>query len=189
MRVRSLSPNEVKTAMRSLLLCAAALAALAACGGEGVREAASVRDSSGIRIVENVGTGDQAEHFADTPRLVLGDDETRPETVFYRVAGAVRLADGRIVVADGSSGELRFFAHDGTHVRTVGGLGGGPAEFGELSSLMRSPGDTLLAVDRGRQRIAMFTDSGEFARGLSYRGLAFGPGAFLAGRCATRFRA
>jgi hypothetical protein len=154
----------------------------AACAGDGSQDVALARDSAGIRIVENEGIGAPTERFAETPVLTLGNDETRPETVFYQVAGAVRLEDGRIVVADGSSGELRFFGPDGAHLTTVGGLGGGPTEFGDLASLMRSAGDTLLAHDRGRQRIAMFTDSGRFASGVSYQALAFGSGAFLAGR-------
>jgi hypothetical protein len=40
---------------------------------------------------------------------------------FGRVAGALRLADGRIVVADEQANHLRYFDAAGRHLRTVGG--------------------------------------------------------------------
>ena len=50
---------------------------------------------------------------------------------------ATKLSDGRIVVANGGSDELRIFDRSGTHVGTWGGQGEGPGEFTALGPVER----------------------------------------------------
>ena len=89
-----------------------------ACGEPpGSTPAATATDSSGISIVHNNGpelSGIGAWRIADTSTLDLGGTTTDPTQELFRVVGALRLDDGRIVVANGCSAELRFFAEDGT---------------------------------------------------------------------------
>ena len=122
-----------------------------------------VRDSAGIRIVENARaawSATEAMRLGGSPALVIG---SRPEAPyeFSRVVGALRLTDGRIVVADGASLELRFFDPAGTFMRSVGRRGEGPGEFRRMGSLVRLPGDTL-AVAGPFAEISFFTGQGEF---------------------------
>jgi hypothetical protein len=60
------------------------------------------------------------------------------------VVGAVRLSDGRIVVADGLSREARYFDVGGEALQTVGGQGEGPGELRFLYSIDLIPGDTVV---------------------------------------------
>ena len=56
---------------------------------------------------------------------------------------ATKLSDGRIVVADRSTSELRVFDAAGTYLATWGGLGEGPGEFprSSLGEVEPWPGD------------------------------------------------
>ena len=60
--------------------------------------------------------------------------------------------------------ELRFFDPSGTFLTRVGGQGQGPGEFGQLESLHRFPGDSLLAMDWVQSRLSIFTPEGDFVR-------------------------
>ena len=99
------------------------------------------------------------------PVLTIGaSDGTEPAYLFTRISGAARLSDGRIVVAEESQRELRFFGADGVHLRTVGGKGGGPGEFShQLAEIQILPGDTILAFQSfDVPWTSRFTDQGDF---------------------------
>ena len=122
----------------SLLALAVVLAV--GCGG-GEPEPAenwTARDSAGVRVVENLrpawGPG-QTWRISDEPVLEIGVEEGEEAYELYRVVDALRLDDGRIVVSNAGTGELRFFDHQGTHLWNAGRHGQGPGEFGEFSSM------------------------------------------------------
>lgn len=81
-----------------------------------------------------------------------------------RVRGVHRLGDGRIVVANGGSSELRFFDGTGKFLSASGRQGNGPGEFASLSAIQRLAGDTIAALDIQLQRFTLFAPSGEFVR-------------------------
>lgn len=87
--------------------------------------------------------------------LVRIGTEAVPEAEFYRVAGAVRLANGEIAVADRGSNQVRYFGPDGTFRRTFGREGSGPGEFRNMSRLIRF-GDTLAVHDGRNGRLTLF---------------------------------
>lgn len=144
---------------------------LTACGGDGsVAARATVRDSAGVRIVENSAPAwrtTEAWHLSDVPRVDIGVVEGDPHYQFDNVTGALRLRDGRIVVANAGSGELRFYDATGTYVSTSGRKGGGPGEFQSLSSVERLGGDSLLAFDRSSRRISIFDATGHFLQAIT----------------------
>jgi hypothetical protein len=101
-----------------------------------------------VLIVESeqpVWTAAEAPHLGDSPALVIGD-RPEPQYVLSRVVGAAGLEDGRIVVADGASLQLRFFDATGGFINAVGGRGAGPGEFRRLDALGVLPGDTIFAL-------------------------------------------
>lgn len=100
-------------------------------GSAGGESNLTVLDSAGIQIVSNPAPNSPTPAFelSDDPILHIGLVEGDPEYLFYDVTSAMRLSDGRIVVLNGGTGELRFYSRDGRHIRTVGGLGEGPGEF------------------------------------------------------------
>ena len=131
---------------------------LLACGDQGNN--AATRDSAGIQVVENALPSRAGSiEISREPTLVIGNQTGEPY-LFSRIAGAVRLADGRIVVADESSKQLRFFDSSGKFLHTAGRAGQGPGEFRDLRSLYRLQGDSLAAGDGGEALI--FSATGEF---------------------------
>ena len=60
----------------------------------------------------------QVDHAA---AFTIGIDDTRDGHALHDVRAAVRLSDGRIVVADGGSSELRYFTARGDLIRRSGG--------------------------------------------------------------------
>lgn len=125
-------------------------------------------DSAGIRVVENDGPlwreGD-GWSVASEPRVTVGRREGGAEHFLYRVRGATVLSSGEIVVADDGEKWIRYFDPEGRWIRTVGGSGGGPGEFGEVGYFLgRLPGDSLVVYDIGRRDLVVFGPEGEYVR-------------------------
>lgn len=86
----------------------------------------SIRDSAGVVIVENAGperAGGPEWRIDPSPILEIRAGGETPSEPFFEVAGALRLTDGRLVVANGGAGALHFFAPDGAILGSVGGEG------------------------------------------------------------------
>ena len=87
-----------------------------------------VRDSAGVRIVESY-----APHWDDVsawrldsaPLIDIGGDTGDPNAELYRVVSALRLDDGRIVIANGGSHQLLFYGPSGGYGGAAGGRGDG----------------------------------------------------------------
>lgn len=173
MRVGRASPG----AIRLVLLAVAASGAVAspATGQEAAHVA--IRDSAGVEVVVNSpgGTWEAGGgwRLTERPLVDVGTVDGPRATQLHRVADAVRLADGRIAVANGGSGEIRYFDPDGRPLRSVGGAGGGPAEFTPfaggttgLAALGRLAGDTVAAFDLVAGSVSVFGPGGGFVRSV-----------------------
>ena len=128
-----------------------------------------VRDSAGVTVVENerpaAGTR-LGWRIGPAPTLSIGAVEGDPAYELFRVADATRLPDGRIVIANAGSAELRMFDETGTHLGSWGGEGEGPGEFGRggPSGVGRWPGDSISASDTYARRFSVFDADGEHGR-------------------------
>lgn len=126
-----------------------------------------MRDSAGVRITTHVPDQPRDAPPAPEPILSIGrEGDSRYE--FFGVVKAAPLGNGNVVVANGGSGELRFYDPDGAYLRSVGRDGDGPVEFRYISELSVTAGDTLRVRDTRRQRIVYFDSAGTFLRGESY---------------------
>jgi hypothetical protein len=136
-------------------------------GASGLQQV--VRDSAGVLIVENaVGSWPPGGwRIAAEPEVHIGVSDGPPEYQFIEVSSAVRQSDGRIVVADVGTAEVRVYAANGEHLLTGGARGSGPGEFQELTSLYSLPGDSLLAYDSRARRLSIFDPQGMFVRDAS----------------------
>jgi len=145
------------------------LAALsAACGGGGnTSYEPVVRDSAGVRIVENSGPA-WAEgagwRLSAEPVLTIGAAEAEPEYQMFGVRGISRLSDGRIVLPNSGTQEIRWYGSDGTHLVSAGGQGEGPGEFTGLEWLGVLAGDSVVAYDARQRRLSLFDPHGVFVR-------------------------
>ena len=132
---------------------------------------AVVRDSAGVRIVENrdpVWTSETRWTVDSLPSVTIGVEEGDPQREFFRLTDARRLSDGRIVAANASSNELRYFSGEGDYLCTSGRQGAGPGEFERLAWLQLLPHDTLLVYSAdGAGRLSVFSPEGHFVRTLT----------------------
>ena len=125
----------------------------------------AMRDSAGITIVESLDL-DVATlplwTMSAAPALEIGGNSDDPGHQLTQVVNTFRLGDGRIVLGDRVSREVRFFDPDGGHSLSVGGPGGGPGEFSrQLMGLERLGGDTVVASDWPFGTLTRFAPNGE----------------------------
>lgn len=124
----------------------------------------------GIAIVESaepVWSSEGLWRVEVEPAVDIGSLEGDDSYVLSRVRSAVRLDDGRVVVADGGTNQLRYYDDRGEHLLTAGRQGDGPGEFRRLGSLAVVTGDTIAAWDSGNLRLSFFDRAGTFARSLA----------------------
>jgi hypothetical protein len=138
----------------------------AACArGESIRGSHTVRDSAGVEIVESSrpawGSVGSARISAE-PDLTIGAVDGDTAYLFHGILGARRLSDGRFVVANRGTSELRFFDSNGRFSRQVGGEGDGPGEYRFMSLFWTRAGDTVVVADaRG---LSILDPQGRFVR-------------------------
>ncbi len=122
-------------------------------------------DSAGVHIVDlGTNTPRASYSLSPEPTLQIGTVSGDPDSELFRVSDALTLSDGRIVVANNGTQELKVFNSDGGHLRTVGGSGDGPGEYRSIDWLSRMNGDSVLAFDWGRRRLQVYDQSLELMR-------------------------
>ena len=134
---------------------------------------AVVEDSAGITIVENARPAPDSRlpwELGAQPSLSIGSVEGGGADELHRVADATRLGDGRIVIANSGSAEVRVFNSDGSHERTWGSRGDGPGEFNAdgPATVATWPGDSIAASDAVRRpRLSIFEMNGKHVRDVA----------------------
>lgn len=116
-------------------------------------------------------TGESGWRLSPEPVVRIGSAGTDSVAQLSRIVGAVRLADGRIVVADAAAAALRLFDPEGRSLGTIGGRGAGPGEFASIGGMARLPGDTILVWDQQQARASVFSPGGELIRSVRLPGL------------------
>ena len=160
--------HAVVRGLESFVIVLAAIVLAVACGsGSDGGANAVVRDSAGVRIVENHGPSwdqDDAWHLSPEPVVSIGAMDADPEYQLFGVRAVARLGDGTIVVSNSGSHEIRWYDPNGRHLRSAGGEGSGPGEFTALGWLAAVPGDSVVAFDDRLLRLSLFTPGGSFVR-------------------------
>lgn len=139
---------------------------LAACGGGSNTAESAVRDSAGVRIVENRWADSTAIPVcAVEPEasLDIGTVAGDPAYQLYRVFDALRLSDGRMAVVNQGSSEVRFYDVRGRYTGSVGREGDGPGEFRGAQAVWQD-NDSLVVWDDELQRFSVFLLDGTFVR-------------------------
>lgn len=100
------------------------------------------------RDSDNTGSQGRLQRWSlsEEPSVVIGGGDEREGYLLHHVVGAVRLGDGRIVIANLSSLELKYYDAEGRHLFDAGGEGEGPGEFKSFDQLARLPGDSILVL-------------------------------------------
>ncbi len=149
---------------RPLALGLAALLVSCAAGGE--QPSLAVRDSAGIRIVENARPSapvDSQFRLAEAPMADIGGRPDDPAYDLLRVRGALRLASGHLAVVNGQPPELRLYDEHGQYLTTMARQGQGPGELEGVLALPLGPDDTIYLYDYQQRRLNRYTEAGGFA--------------------------
>ena len=140
-----------------------------ACENPDTELGSSARDSTGVTIVEStlpLWAAGEEWRVAREPTVTIGTTEGADEYQLFRIVGSHRFADGRIVVANWGSDELRFYDRNGGYLFAAGKEGGGPGEFRSLGR-MWALGDSLVVMDFQLMRVSLFDSRGEFLHSFS----------------------
>lgn len=131
------------------------------------------RDSAGIQIVENAEPPEGSRlgwRIGPEPTVSIGVLDGDEPYMLYRAYDATMLSDGRIVVANTGTQELRVFDRSGTHVATWAGEGQGPGEFTDLSQIEAWPGDSIIAWYGPQLGFSVFDAEGNHGRNFVLTG-------------------
>ena len=126
---------------------------------------AALLGAVGCADAERAEDGQQSGEWvvAPEPLISVGGADEREDYQLFRVAGATRLSDGRFVVANGGSSELRYYSPEGQHLLSVGGEGDGPGELRGIMEIEALQGDTLMVLSF-RPGLTWFDPDGEFIK-------------------------
>ena len=143
--------------------------AAAACQGGTLPDApaSETRDSAGVRIVDNARPADDARlpwRIGPDPVVSIGEVTGDESYMLHRANDAATLPDGRIVVANTGTNELRVFDAAGVYLTTWGRAGEGPGEFTALAGVATWPGDSIAAWDARSRVISIFDSGGTLGR-------------------------
>jgi hypothetical protein len=137
-----------------------------------------VRDSAGVKIVENAEYAwpeGRGWRLSAEPSIHIGTQDGDPNQQFAMIHRALKLSDGRIVVANAGMREIRYFDAEGDFLYSSGRRGDGPGEFQALTGMWRLAGDSILTFDRRQQRVSVFGPDGSFVRSFTFSTLAGAP--------------
>ena len=133
--------------------------------GAGSSGPVTVRDSAGLQIVENdLARLSEMCAVSIEPTVAIGSTAGDESYELYRVFGASKLSDGRIVLVNQGSQQLRYYDAVGRHLKSVGRAGKGPGEFQDAFYLWVLPGDTVWVGDYRPWQFHVFSPDGEFVR-------------------------
>lgn len=160
-------PSPSVAAVSARLVALALGLASAACGGGESRAAVTERDSAGVRIVESARARiDRPSGWtvAAKPDLVIGAARGDSTDLLSSVSGAAQLDDGRILVVDGGTRQVRFYDGEGHLLRAVGGEGDGPGEYRSPRLVAVTSGDTIVMSDLRSGRFTILDGHGLYVR-------------------------
>ena len=135
---------------------------------------AAMRDSAGIMIVENTQPAPDSRlpwEIGAQASLSIGSVASGGADELFQVRDATQLEDGRIVIVNLGSNELKVFGPDGSHAGTWGRQGEGPGEFTRHgpTAVVLWPGDSVAAVDAPYSpRLPLFDLEGNHGRDIAF---------------------
>ena len=114
-----------------------------------------------------------------SPLVEIGGRRGNGPEDLLKVAGVVRLDDGSIVVANASSGQLKYFDRTGTHLTSAGGIGWDRGTFRVLGWIQQLETGGIVAYDESLRSLSVFDTEGTYVRQLLEGYDPRGNGAFL----------
>jgi hypothetical protein len=116
-----------------------------------------VRDSAGVRIVENGPLSEGTWKVLGEPLFTVGWEDDGPQFTWAQ-SGRI-LPDGGAVVGEYAEGRVYRLGADGTVLETWGRKGEGPGEYQRFDAILLK-GDSVLVSDDGLRRVTLRSPSG-----------------------------
>lgn len=114
--------------------------------------------------------GEKAWNIGQGPHLTIGSDGERESGIsLWRVRDALRLDDGRIVVAQANVNPLLILDPQGEFLRGMSREGEGPAEFRGIKSINVLSDGTIAAWGTVNRHLVLFDTLGRHRKTFSYR--------------------
>ena len=105
--------------------------------------------------------------FEGSIDLEIGEMDGDDPYLFTRIASIAEDAQGRIIVADARTSEIRVFEFDGRFAFRAGGYGEGPGELSDICCLAIGPDGELWVREGSRYSVfALESASAEYLRGM-----------------------
>jgi len=117
----------------------------------------TIRDSAGVQVVSHRREAAVRQFEARPTEIELG---ATAGTELVRVVGAIRVPNGKFLVADAGRRHLLRFGARGDFERVLGRDGAGPGEFAQIRWMGRHGSDSIATYDGRQFRYSVFTDSG-----------------------------
>ncbi|MFC1574867.1 6-bladed beta-propeller [Gemmatimonadota bacterium] len=147
-----------------------ALSLLQACEGGAPAWQGSITDSAGISVVHNPSTPlwGEGEGWTFSEDLRYGVSTGQAEYQFGTLSGMYVDGSGHVYVVDQMAREIRVFDAQGDYLRTIGGPGSGPGEFGPDPAFVFPDGKGgVVATDPGNGRVNRYSADGTPAGSFS----------------------
>lgn len=136
-------------------------------GADTVGRDLTVTDSAGVAVRVSSGAGlDEplTRMLSEEPHVRIGTVAGGEETQFTYLLDAMRLSDGRLLVAESGAWRVRLFDQGGSFLNWIGSVGEGPAEYSAVASTGLLDGDTIWVHDRQRRGFVLYLPDGRFVR-------------------------
>ncbi len=152
-----------KTKAVSLVLFLSAVMMLVSCQKQKAEWKGQIKTEEGITVLEN-----PKKPIYDEPVLTLsedlriGEEENRPEYLFYKISSIAVDNEENIYVADEGEMHIKIFNRKGEHLRIIGRPGQGPGEIGRPSEIFITMNNELRVVDPRRRELHSFSNEGHY---------------------------
>ncbi|MCK4824963.1 6-bladed beta-propeller [bacterium] len=122
-----------------------------------------IKTVDGVTILENPKTP-----MYEQPVLILsadlriGEEESRPDYLFFRVSSIAIDREENIYVTDEGEKHIKVFNREGVHLRTIGRPGQGPGEIGHPSEIFITMNNELTVTDLRRRELHSLSNEGRY---------------------------
>ena len=152
-----------KTKVISIVFCFSVFLMLISCQKQKAEWKGQMRMEKGITTIEN-----PKAPMYEQPVLTLsedlriGEEEDRPEYLFFKISSIAIDREENIYVADEGEKHIKVFNREGEHLRTIGRPGQGPGEIGRPSEIFMTMNNELRVVDPRQRELHSFSNEGRY---------------------------
>ncbi len=137
------------------------------CGETEAEYPVVIENIDGVKIVTNPDyPKDGVIEYTQVEDFSIGGDVDDEDYIFHRPQDIKVGKDGTIYVMDWGDSTFKLYDQDGQYIRTIGGKGQGPNEFGQLMFFSLGLGENIYVLDSVNHRVAVLNKSGEYLGGF-----------------------